>query len=339
MSVSRSHPRTVRHLGELALAVLSLVVVGAGLAWACTPSAQLSVGPKEARSNELVTVRGTSFPEGDVVRLRWNGPQGELLNTVSLRDDRDDFSTNVRIPADATPGPHVIIGVPSAGTRAFGGNGDAGRISIQVTAPRPSGGTPPPGRPDRPGDGRTDRPDLGRGGTSPDARDIRGRPGRGERNRPDRGRSAASPGARDTSGRGDRVPAISIPQGRSAPGLGAGRPGSPESQAPKSSGIDPSPSPGTTPGGTAPGGTASADRQAEGKSGGRNAWKGRRAGDAPSLTPDRDEEAATDPGLSPGLAIGAGLLGFGLVALFAGFAVAEVRRRRLAVSPGHRTPQ
>jgi hypothetical protein len=107
----------------------------------------------------------------------------------------------------------------------------------------------------------------------------------------------------------------------------------PGSEAPKSSGIDPSPST-TAPGATAPGATAPGDRQSRG---GRNAWKAPRAGDAPSLTPDRDEEAATDPGPSPGLAIGAGLLGFGLVALFAGFAVADVRRRRLAVHPGYRT--
>jgi hypothetical protein len=343
MSVSGRHSVAVRRLSGLALGVLSLVVVGAGLAWACTPQARLFVTPAKARAGGEVTVRGTNYPQGEAVRIRWNGPRGERLGTAHLPDNRDDFQTTVRIPAEAAPGAHIILGVPSSGVRRFGDNKDAGRTSIAVEPASRAGNPPVGGGPTRPGRGEPNRPgrgepngpgrgepnrtDRGRTATSPGTRDLRGRGDRGEPNRPDRGRSGTSPGARDTGGRSGRGSAVSIPEGRSAPGVGAGPEVFPGSLAPTGSGTDGSPSPGTAPG----------DRES---SGGRSVWKRPRAGEAPSLTPDRDdEEAATAPQLSARLAIGAGLLGFGLVALFAGFAVADVRRRRLAVQPSHRTPK
>lgn len=333
MSVSRRHPVTGRRLGGLALAFLSLMVVGAGLAWACTPQARVFINsPGEARAaaGDTVTVRGIKYPEGDTVRIRWNGPQGRLLGTAQL-GERDDFTTTVRIPADVAPGSYVIYAIPSAGTRRFEGNEDAGWASIAVE-PRRRGAPTGPGTPTGPrnptGPGNPTRPGTPTGprrpSTSPSARGIPGSVGRGEPSRPDLGGTGSSPGARDiSSGRGSDGSAVSRPEGRSAGGAGAVPEVFPGSEAPKSSGTTGSAS-----------GTAWGDRQ---PSGAQSPWKRPRAGKAPSLT-DGEAEAGSNSPLSARLAIGAGLLGIGLVALFAGFAAAEVRRRRLATQPGRRTP-
>lgn len=62
-------------------------------------------------------------------------------------------------------------------------------------------------------------------------------------------------------------------------------------------------------------------------------WSGFRSGSTPStLAPPAGEEP--ERGSSSALAVGAGLLGLGAMALFAGFAVAEVRRRRALAATG-----
>ena len=75
--------------------------------------------------------------------------------------------------------------------------------------------------------------------------------------------------------------------------------------------------------GGAPGATAARPSEQSAAGG---LWSGFGSADTPSLLPS-DEAAAPNPSATP-LTIGAALLGLGLMTLFAGLAVVEVRRRR-----------
>ena len=91
----------------MACCLLASLVVTVGVAWACSPSANINVEPRAALAGSAVTVEGTSFLRDRPVEIRWSsgeGDEGPLLATAR----GPDFSTDVTIP-DVPPGTYYVL--------------------------------------------------------------------------------------------------------------------------------------------------------------------------------------------------------------------------------------
>lgn len=109
-----------------ALLVLGLTVA-AGTAWACIPQPLLTVQPQAfGPPGAKVKVTGLNFGNFPV-ELRWNGFDGERLQTVN----GPEFTADVTIPA-APDGIYVVLGVPRAVDGSVAGTVPA--AVFQVTA-------------------------------------------------------------------------------------------------------------------------------------------------------------------------------------------------------------
>jgi Ca2+-binding RTX toxin-like protein len=92
-----------------ALAALTVAVVAAALAWACVPTARITLNPTSGAAGSVVTVNGTGFNPGPVT-LRWNEDGPILKNVDAAGTDPNQgaqFTTTVTIPA-APPGCYTI---------------------------------------------------------------------------------------------------------------------------------------------------------------------------------------------------------------------------------------
>lgn len=96
-----------RRAGLLMVALSGLLLVGAAVAWACTPSAEIRVNPSNAPADGRVTVSGASFPDGGPVEIRWNAVDGPLLAEAK----GSHFSTEVTIPQSAEQGTYTIVAI------------------------------------------------------------------------------------------------------------------------------------------------------------------------------------------------------------------------------------
>lgn len=113
--------------GGLVAAVLTVVLAGAGLAWACVPQPYIVLRPlASAPAGTMVTVEGQNFA-GDRHEIRWNGIEGDLLTTASGAY----FSVPFTVPA-ASPGVYSLVAM----TREAGGTvGNVATASFEVTGP------------------------------------------------------------------------------------------------------------------------------------------------------------------------------------------------------------
>ena len=123
----------MRRVVRLSPAVVSLFAAAgliiAGLAWACVPTAELSVDPRFGPAGSQVTVHGSSF--GDrTVEIRWNSQTGPLL----ARAQGPTFSTSVTIPASAA-GVRVLKAVAYDADGAVAG---AAGVPFEVTSTAPA---------------------------------------------------------------------------------------------------------------------------------------------------------------------------------------------------------
>lgn len=107
------------------LTVSTVLVVGAGLAWACTATAEISVRPHAAQVGGYVTVHGERLSQqpGTEVTVRWHTADGQLLATAT----GPEFSVGFRVP-DVPEGTYAIVATSSNGTA---------RHPFTVTSPRP----------------------------------------------------------------------------------------------------------------------------------------------------------------------------------------------------------
>src|SRR3954453_18528554 len=111
------------------LGVLSSGVVAAGLAFACSPQANIGLGGvTSGLDGSQVGVSGGSFPAGGRVELRWGSAAGPLLATAT----GPGFSTGVTIP-QADPGVYAIKAVGFNADGSSAGQGPA--TTFEVTAP------------------------------------------------------------------------------------------------------------------------------------------------------------------------------------------------------------
>lgn len=312
-----------RSVGLVAVAAALMIFGAASVAWACTQQAFIgSISPGSGPAGSRATVTARMFNPGPV-QIRWNSTDGTLLATGT----GPDFAVAVTIP-NATPDTYSVVAVQREGNVVLG----KASISFTVTPADTamSGGY-----------------NSSEGGTTA----SEGQAASGSTSRSSSGNQVA-PGGSDpaagsvTSGNGGAA----FPTESQAPGASAPTPAAPTSAASSAHSVA-SGSAGTAQsgGGTvrspltastaAPGdrnqnsipATAATDDVSSASPSARSAtadlWGGF-ASSEPSRSVGLDAPVSGSGSTSP-LALGAGLLSVGLVALFAGFGVAEHRRRRV----------
>lgn len=98
----------IRHRMIIAVAtVATVLLVGAGLAWACTQQAYISVTPDEAEAGAQVTVNGEQFMPQHEISVRWGGRNGPELG----RGRGPEFHMEVTVPESAEPGDYLVWAV------------------------------------------------------------------------------------------------------------------------------------------------------------------------------------------------------------------------------------
>ena len=290
------HPRR-RKRGLIALAVASLLLVPAAIAWACNTQAQLTPTKASYSPGETMTVGGSFFPRGVLMRVSVEGGDSR---TVTTNGSGAFTISGLRLPS--APGSYTVVA-----NRADGGftSGLPKSASFQIAAP--AARRAPATSPSAPA--ATQGPDRSftePGVTRSPSRSVAGQGGSGG------GGGGGQPGSATggVAGGGTVVTGVT------------GTPVFAGSVAPAASTFG------------APAATQSTGKAAKGaaRSSGRAAaadsdvWSGFANGRTPSLT--TDTAAAPDSGTGSQLGLGIGLLAVGLLALVAGLTAAEVRRRR-----------
>lgn len=117
---------TWKRSGTLAcLGVVAVLMLGLGLAWACTPTSSIVLLPETGPTASKITVSGQVAPDAGSaapVEIRWNSVSGLLLGTVTA-DATRNFSAEVTVP-DVAPGVYYVL--------AISGKAEAGRASYEV---------------------------------------------------------------------------------------------------------------------------------------------------------------------------------------------------------------
>jgi hypothetical protein len=151
-----------RRLEAIVLSALAVGVVAAGIAWACTPSAEIVVSPSQGRSGDAATVTGTSFRDGPV-SLHWDSPSGPVVGTGA----GPSFSTGITIP-ESNSGGHYVVAIQEGGGTATASYSVLADPPAPAPVTQPGGGSNSPSfEPSRggsgsPGGGRLpDRADTG----------------------------------------------------------------------------------------------------------------------------------------------------------------------------------
>jgi hypothetical protein len=312
---------------SVALAILAVAACGAAVAWACTPSAFISVqgagGQDFGPAGSQATVQGSGFSDGAKVQIRWNSADGPTLATAT----GPRFSVAVTIPANAADGVYYIVAtaVDSEGnprqapapfrvgepTRSPGGGSGSGSDSGSGGSPAASAPAPTA----TPG-GSGPAPGTGSGVTSGGNTVLGGRikyivSGAGP--------TRAHGGGLATLPSGQAVFAGSVAAPRQAVFAGSVAPG----QAVFAGSVPQSGLRGAAAKRGSLGQSKTAPSQ---RSAGGDLWSGFSGGKG--RTAGLDDAGAPSSGPGAGLYVGIGLVGVGLAALLAGFGVPELRRRR-----------
>lgn len=288
--------RRVRRVVITSFAVLAGAVGLAALAWACTPSAYIAIGPGSGAPGSSATVTGKGFVPGPV-DIRWNGA---ALATAT----GPSFSVDVTIPS-ASPGVYYIQATATAEGTVAGQASRAFRVSgapAGVAAPSPAGSAPAASAP-APAREKRAATQRGRGGSRSRGESRSG----GARQRTSSKASQRSPILTTRSG----VPAFrdSVP-GEGTRARAAGR----------ATGASTAARAGRRP-----------DRGPSARTASSDLWSGFRA-NAKSATLPSVSGPAGSPGseLIPGVA----LLAMGILALMGGAGLATARRRRRRATTG-----
>ncbi|MFN2569229.1 MAG: IPT/TIG domain-containing protein [Candidatus Dormibacteria bacterium] len=304
-TVGRSRGRRIAPVALFVIGGLSLL--GASVAWACTAQPVLgapdsggggsSVSPQSGPQGTIVTVQGAGFQNADV-SIRWNSVDGPSLGTAR----GPNFSTTVTVPP-SSPAGYAIVAFQRD---ALGGLGPVARAPFQVTgdaAGSPGGSAAGSVA----GSDRARNP--GNNSTDDVASPATGRPA---------GAAAGAPSRRATGG---APPPVTTGKGPVGGNLSGAVP-------------RPAPSAGTIAGAPAvsvPASEAAAERPRTGSSASvlGDLWSGYASGTTSST---RLQDVPRSDALPTEAILGVGLLGGGLVALFAGFLVTDLTRRRATVA-------
>jgi len=107
LSLSTKH--SLRRIWLVTCCLLAPLVVAVGVAWACTPQANINVEPQAALAGSAVTVEGSNFVRDRPVEIRWSTGEGSPAEWPLLATARGpDFSSEVTIP-NAPPGNYYLV--------------------------------------------------------------------------------------------------------------------------------------------------------------------------------------------------------------------------------------
>lgn len=300
------------------LGVLSSGVVAAGIAFACSPQANMALDQTSGAAGAQVVVSGSAFETDGPVEVRWGSARGPILATAT----GPSFSTAVTIP-QASPGVYAIIAVGYDSSNVRAGTAPA---TYELTGPPAAAADPAP----------AEQAPAATADPAPAAAPVAQAPAGSTPTRTAASKPKSSPAKKAPASR----PAASKPVVK-APAR------SQQTAASKPSSVNP-PVVQTRSGRAVFGGSvapvveeravARADRKPAAKKAAVTPAKApqqaavKPVAKSPALLP-----SASDPQVqtsSPGstLMIGIGLLGIGLVAMFAGALVAQTRRRRAPVA-------
>lgn len=323
---------TRRGVGAAA-AVLGLALGGASVAWACSTQPSVRVeGSSKAASGQTsgpagsqINFSGRDFGPGQV-QVRWNSRTGQLLAEAQ----GPSFSVPVTIP-QAPAGVHYIVAFQTVGTATAS-------LAFEVTpsrtaTPQDSGGTTSSavgGADEEPAVSGSAQQPAGDNSTATSSTANSTTSG----TEPTATQSATGSIASAPSGSEPAPVAsnqVAPPAKGSAPASGTAA-AAPLTE--RQTAASANPAVVTTPAGQAVfgGSSAASGALADAKvpssaTASGDTWSGFAAGAKPSLLTDGLTTSSSAPSNSAS-AVGIGLLGAGLVALFAGFAAAESARKR-----------
>lgn len=129
-----------------ASAVVATVLVTAASAWACTNLASLNISSPSGNSGTKLDISGTAYATkgGSDVVVRWDSLTGPVLASIKP-DATGTIHGSVTVPADAKPGPHVLLATQDytdakgVTTAAYGTPARAGfMVGSPLTAGAPS---------------------------------------------------------------------------------------------------------------------------------------------------------------------------------------------------------
>jgi hypothetical protein len=274
-----------------AAATLAVPLVLAALAWACSPQSAIQLSQQAGFAGNNVEVSGSNFANGGSVEIHWNSASGPLLATAT----GPTFAVTVTVPEEASADNHLIVAVGQA-TAQFPEVHRPASFTVVEPAPAPENAP-----------AREAPPRNGTAGTTSGG----GSPGGALTRRATAGApspASAVGGAGDTAAGTDPItssaPATAEAGGSGAPAAATAGGARNDAGSPSEAASRPA----------APRGSAAADL-----------WGGFEAATARGLPSSAAAPAAPESSL-PLLSVA--MLGFGLVAVFSGAAVAAVRRRR-----------
>lgn len=319
-----------RRTGSAVAVVFAFALASASVAWGCASiqpkftgsEGQTSSGP----AGSQVTVTGSNFNPGPV-DVRWNSKTGALL----AQPMGPNFSVAVKIPDTATVGAHYILAVPTTGSTAtmpFEVT-RAPTSSPEGSAPNNTGSTTSGGSPEDSDTSNSTQQTTGTG----DSNATSGGNTSGQSNTGSTATESASGSSASGSTGSEAAPAVANPATTAAKGSATTGSGSaaatPAAQRPAPT-ASANPAVVNTPAGQAVFGgsaaTATGNDTPSAATVSGDTWSGFGATTKPSLLADGAATTSSAPGSAP--AVGIGLLGAGLVALLAGFGVAESARKR-----------
>lgn len=93
------------------MAAASVVLVPAGLAWACIGLISLTTSSSTVQPGGTVTVTGRNFAQGAPVAIHLDSPTGPVLVTAPApsKTMTSQFSVDVPIPPDVQTGQHALV--------------------------------------------------------------------------------------------------------------------------------------------------------------------------------------------------------------------------------------
>lgn len=120
------------------------VVWGASSAWACVPFAGLRATPSEVEPGQAITLTGSQFRIQTPVIIRLDTLDGpELARFMVTSDKGPFFKETVVIPADVSPGQHVLVATQETPAWAGPPWGIPARTVITVGGPAAAPAVPP----------------------------------------------------------------------------------------------------------------------------------------------------------------------------------------------------
>jgi hypothetical protein len=121
-----------------AFTALAAVLLFASAAFACTNLAELNLASSAGSAGSQVTVNGSAFADpssNSPVALHWNGDNGPVIQTVTPDMAGAIGPITITIPADASPGPYVIVASQVENGTGRTPWGLPARASFTVTGP------------------------------------------------------------------------------------------------------------------------------------------------------------------------------------------------------------